>query len=371
MAFDVRRRMISPIILLLLSTTFALTVVELSLRASGIGYGNAPQEPHSIFHHVHPANYRFVSHTPTGEYGGHDIYYDGDRLVANPSLTHAENDASACRVAFLGDSFTEAGQVAFDNSFVGILQRESDCIVKNYGMSSYSPILYLLQWQRIVRDFNPSLVVVQLYGNDIASDEACEAIARKDTHGKVIAIPGTEGGWVTQQLRKSYLMRFLRKVQLQLLWMYDNKGKEKDVVAGIVEENPDITTLSARLIIQLAKEVQDSGAQFVLTAVPSKVRIVKNITDNQMPQFSDKWKLLAQQHNITFMDLTEPFEREAEAGFQPFFDRDIHFNENGHIVFASELSKLHPHLLGPIPRSRLTRRSIGQGSLVAGEQPVQ
>lgn len=341
MAFDVKKRIAIPIILTILSTTFALTITELSLRALKIGYGNAPQESHSIFHHVHPAEYRFVSHIPTGEYGGHEIYYDEERLVANPNLTHAENENSACRVAFLGDSFTEAGQVAFDNSFVGILQRESDCTIKNYGMSSYSPIFYLLQWQKIVKEFNPSLVVVQLYSNDISSDRTYKEIARTDKNGNVIAIPGTEGGWIIKQLRKSYLMRFLRKVQLQLLWMYENKGKEKDVVAGMVEENPDITKLSANFILKLAKEVHDSGAKFVLTAVPSKFRIVNKIIDNQVPQFSDKWKLFSQQNNISFMNLTKPFEKEAENEFQLFFDSDMHFNENGHLVFASELSKLY------------------------------
>lgn len=355
MAFDVTKRIIFPIILLILSTIFTLTIAELSLRALRIGYGNAPLELHSIFHHVHPEEYRFVSHTPTGEYGGHETYYDAERLVANPSLTHAENENSTCRVAFLGDSFTEAGQVAFDNSFIGILQRESDCTIKNYGMSSYSPIFYLLQWQKIVKEFNPSLVVVQLYSNDISSDKAYMEIARTDKSGNVIAIPGHEGGWITSQLRKSYLMRFLRKVQLQLQWMYGNKGKDKDIVAGMVEENPDISKLSADIIISLAKEVQDSGASFILTVVPSKYRIVKNITDNQEPQFSDKWKLWAQNNNITFMDLSKPFEKQAENGFHLFFESDIHFNENGHIVVASEVSKLNPHLFKAI-NIHLTRR---------------
>jgi hypothetical protein len=164
----------------------------------------------------------------------------------------------------------------------------------------------------------------------------------------VIAVPDHEGGWLTRQLRKSYLIRFLRKVQLQLLWIYENREKDKNIVAGMVEENPDITKLSADLIKTLAGEVEATGAQFVLTVVPSKFRIVNNIIDNQTPQFSDKWKVFSQKNNISFMDLTQPFEKEAKKGVQLFFDSDIHFNENGHRIVASELVKHYPNLFRPI-----------------------
>ncbi len=354
MAFDIKRRIIFPIILLIFSTAIALSIAEISLRALKIGYGNSPQESHRIFHHVHPAEYRFLSYTPTGEYGGHEIYYDADRLVANPSSIHAKNTNSICRVAFLGDSFTEAGQVAYNDSFVGILERNSDCTIKNYGMSSYSPIFYLLQWREIVKEFNPTLVIVQLYSNDVSSDETYMGMAKKDENDNVVAIPGTEGGWITSQLRKSYLMRFLRRLQLQLLWMYENREKEKNIVAGMVEENPDITKLSANLIKTLAREVEASGVQFVLTVVPSKFRIANNIIGNQTPQFSDKWSRFSQKNNVPFMDLTKPFEKEAKNGVQLFFDDDIHFNENGHIVVASELRKYYPQLFKAI-NIRLTR----------------
>lgn len=338
MTLDIKRRIIFPFIALTISSIVALSIAEISLRVLKIGYGNSPEESHPIFHHVHPAEYRFLSHNPTGEYGGHEIYYDADRLVANPSASFVKNANTACRVAFLGDSFTEASQVDYNDSFVGILERNSDCMIKNYGVSSYSPIFYLLQWRQIVRKFNPTIVIVQLYSNDISGDESYMAIAKMDVNGDVIAVPGPEGSWITSQLRKSYLIRLLRKVQLQLLWIYENRGKDKNIVAGMVEENPEITKLSADLIKTLAKEVEASGAKFVLTVIPSKFRIVNNIIAST-PQFSDKWMLFSQKNNIQFMDLTKPFEKEASNGVQLFFNSDIHFNENGHMVVASELRK--------------------------------
>ncbi|MGB5708291.1 MAG: SGNH/GDSL hydrolase family protein [Arenicellales bacterium] len=167
----------------------------------------------------------------------------------------ARKDKSTCRIAFLGDSFTEAVQVAYENSFVGLLDKNSDCAVRNYGTSSYSPIFYLLQWRQAVRSFEPSLVILQLYSNDIYSDQMYSKNSRKNEKGEVIAIPGHSGGWVTKQLRKSYLARLIRKTQLQLQWIYENWGKVQVVTGGVVEENSDISELSAELVKKLANEV--------------------------------------------------------------------------------------------------------------------
>ena len=76
--------MVYPALLVFFSTILAVIVMEIILRILNIGFGNAPLESHEIFHHVHPSNYRFISHTPTGEYGGHEIYYDQNRLITNP-----------------------------------------------------------------------------------------------------------------------------------------------------------------------------------------------------------------------------------------------------------------------------------------------
>lgn len=356
MAIDIKKQIIFPIILVTLGTIVALLIAEFFLRALKIGYGNSPLESHSILHHVHPAGYRFLSYTPTGEYGGHEVYYDKDRLSANPNRNYPSvNYNTTCRIAFLGDSFTEAIQVPYENSFVGVLERNSGCTIKNYGTASYSPILYLLQWRRMVKEFKPSLVVVQLYSNDISDDKTYMEMAKKNENGEIVAIPNHGKGWMITHLRKLYLMRFLRRVQLQLQWIYENRGKEQNIVAGMVEENPEISQLSAELIKTLAKEVQESGSQFILTVVPSKFRTVKRFNNYQIPQFSDKWKIFSQENSISFLDLTKPFENEAKNGLQLFFDSDIHFNENGHIIVASELSRAYPHLFKPV-KVGLTRR---------------
>ena len=99
----------SSTLLMLLSMIVGLFIVEISLRFFDFGYGNAPTESHPVLHHVHPRSYRFLSHTPSGEYGGHHVYYDQYGLVSDPK--GGASKETNCRIAFLGDSFTEAGQV--------------------------------------------------------------------------------------------------------------------------------------------------------------------------------------------------------------------------------------------------------------------
>jgi hypothetical protein len=128
-------------LLMLLSTIVGLFIVEIGLRFFDLGYGNAPMESHPVLHHTHPRSYEFLSNAPSGEYGGHYVYYDQHGLVSDPEGT-ASKEVN-CRIAFLGDSFTEARQVTYKKSFVGLLDSATNCAVRNYGVTSYSPIFLL------------------------------------------------------------------------------------------------------------------------------------------------------------------------------------------------------------------------------------
>ena len=106
-----KRRSVLSSWLVLSSMIVGLLLVEVSLRVLNLGYGMAPIESHELLHHVHPRSYMFVSHVPGGEYGGHQIYYDQYGLAADPER-EATKEAN-CRIAFLGDSFTESVQVEY------------------------------------------------------------------------------------------------------------------------------------------------------------------------------------------------------------------------------------------------------------------
>ncbi|HIB85208.1 MAG TPA: SGNH/GDSL hydrolase family protein [Chromatiaceae bacterium] len=135
------------------------------------------------------------------------------------------------------------------------------------------------------------------------------------------------------------MARFVRKVQLSIAWSLRNSRSEPEIVGGFVEENPDISDLSSKLMLLLAKDVEKSGALFAITAIPSKYRLRNRNRGIETIQYSDKWKEWANAYQVKFFDLTAGFEREAAQGRTVFFDQNIHFNENGHRVVAQELGR--------------------------------
>jgi hypothetical protein len=338
-----------PYIIVSASALFALALAEAALRLLDMGYGNAPMEPHPILHHVHPRDYTYLAHSASGEYGGFHVYYGDDRrsMSASEWLRGPTGPERPCRVAFLGDSYTEAIQVAFESSFVGRIAQHSACEVRNYGMSSYSPLFFLTQWRYEVARFRPTLVVVQLYSNDVGGDAFFAPHARFDQDGLPTAIPGRPDDVVTPILRRSYVARLVRKLQLKAQWLL---GRDDGPTQIEGEENPDISPLSSKLTTALATDVAKSGGAIALFVVPSHYRLANPEARLPTPEFSDKWKAWSRETGIgEFVDVLPAFRLCAAPERLPFFPRDIHFNALGHEITAAVLCQRLGDKLGLPP----------------------
>lgn len=316
---------------------------ELMLRATGMGFGNSPMEPDPFLHHVHPKNYRFVQQHPSGELGGFEIEYNAEgRVYAGGAPAPAT--AKPCRVALMGDSFTEGGQVPFAQSFAGILEGAGgdQCDVRNYGVRSYSPAIYLVQWTRDVQPWKPDVVFLLLFGNDVREDARYMQNAIRDDRNFPTAIEGPNDGWLLTQLRKSFVARFARMITLRAVWIWDNYGQEQWQVGGIAEENPDWGGETPALVQEIDRRVRAAGSRLVVMAVPSRYRLMG---DGKIPVVGDFHQTIREftaQHGIEFLNLFEPFERASKAGIPLFFLKDIHFAEDGHLLTAATIARGYP-----------------------------
>lgn len=336
---------------------FSLLVAELALRASGMGFGNSPMEPDPFLHHVHPKNYHFVQQHPSGELGGFRIDYNEEGRVVGSSRGFAArvpNEGSregsrACRIALMGDSFTEAGQVPYPESFAGRLEAFAGdrCEVRNYGVRSYAPSIYLVQYTRDIRPWQPTHVFLQLFGNDLREDVTYMAAAEKDAAGFPVAIHGPGGGWLESRLRELYVARFVRMVTQRLAWAWQHRGEEHSLVGGVVEENPDWTELSANLMLELNRRVRAGGGQLVVMAVPSRYQLMGDGQIAVTGDFHEKVKAWTAANGVGFLDLREAFRRESRPDNPLFFLQDIHFTSQGHQVVAGEIKKAFPGLFMP------------------------
>ncbi len=133
------------IFLIGLITVFSILLVDGILTASGLlpelpGKVNAYRTRHSVYHHDLKPNYR-----------GHDfwgpLHYElctdehGFRISCQKTDNRPETHFD---IAFIGDSYTEAVGVPYEESFVGLYAaKHPEYRVANLGVSSYSPSIYL------------------------------------------------------------------------------------------------------------------------------------------------------------------------------------------------------------------------------------
>jgi hypothetical protein len=335
------------LVALLMGLAAAFVAVEVALRASGMGFGNSPMEPDPFLHHVHPRNYRFIQQHPSGELGGFEIRYnDEGRVYSGDTAVDPPSAPSSCRVAFMGDSFTEAGQVPYPASFAGLLEEAArgTCDVRNYGVRSYSPAIYLVQWTRDIRPWKPTHVFVLLFGNDVREDVTYMSTAVVDAQGWPTAVQGPADGWLVSQLRASYTARFARMIWMRASWAWQFQGQEHTIVGGVVEENPDLPKLSTDLLLELNRRVNAEGARLVVMVVPSRYKLMGDGSVEVKEDFHHKVKTWAARHDVEFLDLYEAFVRGSRPDVQLFFRQDIHFTEEGHALTAAVIGRAFPQL---------------------------
>ena len=340
------RQTLFAILSVTMGIAVSLVAFEIGLRVLVKGSGISPREPDPVFHHIHQKDFSFLSFSPDGEWNAGRIYYAPDGTVTRPADAGAESPA--CRIAFLGDSFTEARHVPYDTSFIGRLDGASACEMKNYGVGGYSPILYLLQWERIIRATQPDLVILQLYSNDIRDDSEYANIAKYDENGRIVAVPSPASGQSLLSLtrsvaRQSYLLQIVFTAMTQVTWWMRHRGEPVHIIGGYVEEFPDISPLTSGLVNELKRQVAAAGSKLAIFVVPSKFRLAhRGESAPDTSEFSDKWKNWAANNDVEFADMVEPFRRAAEHGGMPFFERDIHFNATGHEIVANVLCERFP-----------------------------
>lgn len=340
------------IVVNLIILIFILFSFELVLRILKIGYGSAPLSSDSLLHHRHPRNYTFLCFSSSGEFGNFLVHYDDAGMISNPFAINKKDTAnSKIRIALMGDSCIEAIQVPYSDSAGGILEKcaGDGTVIKNYGTSSYSPILYYLQWKYEVAKFKPTHVFLLLHYNDIRDDYELSKKAIYSSTNDLIAVPGPHRYWLAEWGRKSYALRYFNKFFkiIVLNLKYLNSQKILKDSRGFIEENPDIPQLSSDYILNLEMAIAQSGGKLILMAVPSKYRlqVAADKQDNPIIEFSDKWKIWAHDHGIAFIDLVEAFHQEYKTtGKKLFFDKDVHFNSEGNRTLAKTIAQAFPEI---------------------------
>jgi len=321
----------------------AVVLVESFLRVSGIGYGISPIEADQRLHHRHPRNYEYLAYHPGGEFIEHTIFYDefGYRVKSkNPIPVEDEKDR---RIAFLGDGFTEANAVSWEQSFVGLIEsNNSNLEVRNFGVSSYSPVIYLAQMKNEVKSFKPTDVVVQIYQNDFYNDREYLKMANTVTLSEINAISkeASIGDTLKKILRYSYFARLVRKFQQQMIFLLLDKSDSNDrffeiAIADQSNESKKSQTYAAMLMLKDFSDKMNFRIFFFI--IPNKQLALRNEcceSDSLALEFDN----FTESNNLNLIDVPKAFGDYSDQS-NLFFENDNHFSVQGHLLTAELISK--------------------------------
>ncbi len=325
--------------IILFSIFIALLITEFFLRIFNIGYGNAPLENSSKYHHVHPTNYNFLMHDPNAEYGGHYIYYDdlGFRVRNKKSQTLQYSDNENA-IVFLGDSFTEGNQVMYDETFVSIVGEELGFPSINFGVSTYSPLIYKLQIENIVSRFRGNNVILQIFSNDFSGDVSYLNKAVFD-EAKIIKIDGGSNNKFIVFARKSYLLRLLRKSQLLIhKILFTTNSNSIGIVSSFdVEQNVTDNQLknTVQIIQNINKKLSEQGKKLHVFLIPSKSLSLNNNCCVKDELYS-RFYMALKEVNVKTIDVKSSFENIKNQD-KLFFKIDIHLTPKGHRIIAKSI----------------------------------
>ena len=324
---------------IIVSTFITFLIAEILFRIFSIGYGNAPIESSAKYHHVHPASYNFLMHDPNNEYGGYNVIYDdlgfrvGNKTSQTLQLSNEEN-----AIIFLGDSFTEGNQVPYNETFVSLVSQKLGFPSINFGVTSYSPLIYNLQVENIVSRFHANNVILQIFSNDFADDMYYfNNAVFKD--GKLIGIDGGPNNKLIRLARKSYVIRFLRKSQLLI------KKILSEADSNVIKDNPTLAyeqnindsqlqnTIEIIKLIKTNLDKQDKKLHVFL--IPSKSLSLNNNCCIEDFLYSRFYTAL-EEANINTIDVKSFFET-IDGQYKLFFEKDIHLTSLGHKLVANSI----------------------------------
>jgi GDSL-like Lipase/Acylhydrolase family len=322
--------------LMIMSVMFGLLIAEILLRVLHLNYANTPTIPDAALHHRHPSDFDFRSFSTDGEFGGFHVRFDQTGYRVNPSAAKVadviDNNNATLRIALMGDSFVEALQVAWSDSFAGVLQTGlgSSARVRNFGVASYSPAIYSLQYPDDVKKWRPTDVFLLLYSNDPAGDRDARAQGQWSANGRVMqAWAGPIRPAWQHWLYRSYVARLARKA-----WLSASPMRASNLATGAASLEP-LGDFSEQLVHSLATQVSADGARFTLSCVPDKKTLLTR-TNPEQDIFCRSVQSFANSAGITYLDLWPIFSRNKTVDAL-YFQRDIHWTAAGHQLVAEEL----------------------------------
>lgn len=280
----------------------ALLIAEIGLRISGFTYFNPYIVDEDVSYTLRSGAEGWwkregLTYVKINSQG----FHDREHTIAKPPNT--------IRIAVLGDSFTEAFQVAQEKSFASVMERKlqecphaanSQIEVLSFGVSGFSTARELILLQKHVWQYSPDVVVLQFTtGNDIRDNSRTLNAYPKEAlpyfvfqNGKLTlddsllaarnktltfrlqrSFVGRRFNWIQNHLRLLGLVYTVREAyqsskvpeRMKPLTHQGERGLDSEVYAEPASpEWDDAWRVTEALLVEMRDEVRAKGAKFLV-----------------------------------------------------------------------------------------------------------
>ncbi len=307
---------------------------ELYLRATGLGASARLTVHDSGLFLIGSPDTRVV-YREEG-FGAFRFNRDGLRGPALP----AEPEAGELRVAFLGDSYVEAMQVADEDTFVArtaeaLRARFPGATSLNFGFSGENLPTEIVRYRHQVRPRKPAVVVLVASDADLKSLPSDARSPRSRWDGADVRVdpaalewnaPATARVFAWRQRLRDRLDSYLLLQRLKLL-VQNLRGGPTTFETAKTDDRPETIALYAAMLRRLRDDVAADGGLLVGLHVPRGFAV-----RNGDRRAFDAYTQAFAQAGVPFLSALEPLKATHDAG------RFTHYgqpgNDGGHLTPA-------------------------------------
>ena len=278
--------------------------------------------------------------------------------------THPEKDPD---IVFIGDSFTEAGNVNEEETFVSRVGKAMSLSVRNLGRINYSPSDELVVLREFGLKATPRVVVWQFCEhNDLAGQIY---YAEWQAHGSPPIVPETTAGQIWMARSPTY--RLFDTLSNYEPWPYegtycDRSGKFHSVLFSNLlsfQQRPDMHRGWPLLVKDLRDGhamLKERGIPLVVTLIPMKLRVMGHYVEfsprmqTMLPlnwdipeeeTFGHALASLCEELDVRFVDTTAALKSRTAGGELVYPPFESHLSKIGHEIVARELEQAVLELL--------------------------
>lgn len=266
---------------------------------------------------------------------------------------------SKADVVFIGDSFTDAGSVPEEDTFVRKFGLRSKLSVVNLGRGFYGPQQELIILKRFAFRYDPGLVVWQIFeGNDLTDARRyAEWKANPDQHDSISL------RYTKRSLIARWLARTIPKDAGAPRLFEDRNGQTRRLfldyryVPDQPAREPAAMAETRRAIEEGYRLCQSRGVPLLIIFVPIKVRVMAPYVrfndagdrDYYLPggkldsdsDFGSQLAKFSEGLGCPFLDMTSALRRRAAEDNVSVYstNQDTHLDVDGHSVVAQVLAE--------------------------------